>query len=109
MATPWNYRPNHSTVDGIGALLKGPEMRTMMRDYGEIGLAMYREQAKKRSGLNARSSRTYTEIGGTKNDRWTAIVLAYGPAAAAREFGNTRSAPEGNLRSIAPLLENLQW
>lgn len=108
-ARDWFYRPNHSTFDGIGAYLRGPELRSMMREYGEVGLAMYRANAIKRSGLNARSSRTYTEIGGAKNDRWTATVLAYGPYAAAREYGNSRTRPESNLRSIIPRLEELEW
>lgn len=105
----WHYEPNHSTVDGIGALLIGPGIRSMMGEYGEVGLALYRQQAIKRSGLNARSSRSYTEIGGAKNDRWTSVVLAYGPYAAAREFGNSQTNPEANLRSIIPMLENLEW
>ncbi|MFC8182404.1 hypothetical protein ACFULT_26330 [Rhodococcus sp. NPDC057297] len=105
----WHYEPNHSIVNGMGAYLRGPDLRSMMREYGEIGLAMYRENAIKRSGLNARSSRSYTEIGGAKNDRWTAVVLAYGPYAAAREFGNSRNGPESNLRSIIPKLEELEW
>lgn len=108
-ARDWYYTPNHSTVDGIGALLIGPEMRSMMREYGEVGLALFREQAVKRSGLNARSSRTYTEIGGNKSDRWTSVVLSYGPYAASREFGSTQNGPEGNLRSIIPMLEGLEW
>lgn len=108
-ARDWYYNPNHSAINGIGALLIGPEMRSMMREYGEVGLAMFRESAIKRSGLNARSSRTYTEIGGRRHDRWNAVILSYGPYAAAREFGNSTSTPESNLRSIIPRLENLEW
>lgn len=80
--------------------LVGPELRSLMGEVAELGLAVFRENAIKRSGLNARSSRSYTEIGGAKMDRWTGVVLSDGPYGVSREFGSTSNRAEHNLMQV---------
>lgn len=107
MAQPKDYKPDHA---GVGKILIGPEMRSLVQDRAEMAAALYRERVKKRTGENAKAVRVHTEIGGKKNDRWTAVVTAFAPHAAAREFGNFRKRGKGFqgehvLRSIADDLE----
>ncbi|WJJ10382.1 hypothetical protein P9990_17575 [Prescottella equi] len=86
------YTPRHN---GLGKLLKGPEIRSELVDRAEMVVALYRERVRKRTGENARSVRVHTEMGGKSGDRWTAVVTAYAPHAAAREFGNYRRRGKG--------------
>ncbi|TSD48582.1 hypothetical protein FFI94_022220 [Rhodococcus sp. KBS0724] len=107
MAQPKDYTPNHA---GVGKMLVGPEMRSLVQERAEMGAALYRERVKKHTGENARTVRVHTEIGGKKNDRWTGVVTAFAPHAAAREFGNFRKRGKGFqgehvLRTIANDLE----
>lgn len=80
--------------------LVGPELRSTMGEVAELGLAVFRENARKRSGLNARSSRSYTEIGGARMDRWTGVVESFGPYGVSREFGSSRNQSENNLMKV---------
>lgn len=96
------YTPNHS---GTGEMLVGPEMRRMVSDAGDIAVSLYRARVQRATGENARAVRVHTEIGGRKNDRWTAVVTAYAPHAAAREFGNRGVPGEHVLRDIANEIE----
>lgn len=108
----WDYRANHSRIDGVGSFLESSAMRSLMADYAEIGVALFRDRAKKVSGENARLVRTYTTMvtstaRGQTTTRWTATIESYSDHAVAREFGNSRNLPEGNLRAIIPILEGL--
>lgn len=107
MAQPKDYTPNKA---GVGEMLVGPEIRSLVQDRGDMAVALYRERVKRRTGENAKAVRVHTEIGGKKNDRWTAVVTAFAPHAAAREFGNFRKRGKGFqgehvLRQIADDLE----
>lgn len=86
------YTPRHN---GLGKLLKGPEIRSELVERGEMVVALYRARVKKATGENARNVRVHTEMGGKSGDRWTAVVTAYAQHAAAREFGNYRSRGKG--------------
>jgi hypothetical protein len=94
------YTPDHR---GIGALLRGPEIRSLVTEKAEIAVALYRSKVKRRTGENARDVRIHTEIGADRHGgRWTAVVTAYAPHAAAREFGNRKNRnPEHVLRDVA--------
>lgn len=82
--------PSHPNP-AITALLLGPEMRSLMREKGELAEALWRELVAIRTGRLARSSRIETHIGGRGNDRW-AVTLTVGGAGAAHglphEFGH---------------------
>lgn len=95
-----DYRIPRRSERVLGDFLKGPELRSLMGEMAELGLAAFRENAVKRSGLNARSSRSYTEIGGSKLDRWTGVVLSYGPYGVSREFGSSQNSAENNLAQV---------
>lgn len=108
----WDYRANHSRSDGVGSFLEGSLMRNLMTDYAEIGVSLFRASAKKVTGQNAREVRVYTSLvtataRGQTTTRWAATIESYSDHAVAREFGNSRNLPEGNLRSIIPILEGL--
>jgi len=95
-----DYQVPRQGADVLADFLKGPELRSLMGEMGELGLAVFRENARKRSGLNARSSRSYTEIGGARLDRWTGVVESYGPYGTSREFGSSRNPAENNLMQV---------
>jgi hypothetical protein len=95
-----DYRMPRPGENVLSDFLKGPELRSLMGEMAELGLAVFRENAIKRSGLNARSSRSYTEIGGARMDRWTGVVLSYGPYGVSREFGSSQNSAENNLSQV---------
>lgn len=95
-----DYRMPRPGENVLSDFLKGPELRSLMGEMAELGLAVFRENAIKRSGLNARSSRSYTEIGGARMDRWTGVVLSYGPYGTSREFGSSQNSAENNLSQV---------
>lgn len=72
---------------GVLGLMKSPEMRSLMRERGEIAEALYREIVAKRTGRLARSTRIETHIGGKANDRWEVTLTVTAPYAASHEFG----------------------
>ena len=74
---------------GIRELTMGPEMRSLMRGYAEEIEAIYRTIVAKRTGRLARETRIETFIGGRRNDRWVARLIAYAPYAASHEFGTS--------------------
>ncbi|WP_064075911.1 hypothetical protein [Prescottella equi] len=78
-----NYRPNHA---GVGALLRGPDMRRLVQHKAELAQALYRARVARRTGRLARETRVFTFIGGPKNDRWIGRMVAYAPYAALHEF-----------------------
>ncbi|NEW33840.1 hypothetical protein GV791_14880 [Nocardia cyriacigeorgica] len=71
----------------IAALLKSPEMRSLMLERAEIAQALYREIVAKRTGRLARSARVETFIGGRRNDRWCARLIVDASYAASHEYG----------------------
>lgn len=73
--------------DGIGRYLKGPEVRSLVRGSAEEVEALYRASVAKRTGRLAGSTRIETFIGGRKNDRWCARLIANTTYAAPHEFG----------------------
>ncbi|MEU3011058.1 hypothetical protein [Nocardia asteroides] len=81
--------PSHPNP-AITALLLGSEMRSLMREKGELAEALWRELVAIRTGRLARSSRIETHIGGRSNDRWAAtlIVGTGAPYGVAHEFGH---------------------
>lgn len=91
-----NVKLDHS---GIGDLLKGPEMRSLVRGGAEQVEAIYRATVAKRSGQLARETRIETFIGGSKNDRWCARLIAHAPHAASHEFGTSDQTGAGELRA----------
>lgn len=89
-----NYQPNHA---GIGELLKGSQMRSLVRERAEIAEALYRGRVARRTGDLARDTRVSTFLGGplnnmAKGDRWVGRLtvglqqqrVVYG---ASHEFG----------------------
>lgn len=89
-----NYQPNHA---GIGQLLKGGEMRSLVRERTEMAEAIYRARVARRTGMLARDTRVSTFLGGplnnmAKGDRWVGRLtvglqqarVVYG---ASHEFG----------------------
>lgn len=99
------YQRNRG-ADGMGAYLRtSTELRRELARRGEIGIASFRQSARRRSGENARSVRYETQIGGVKKDRQVGVIVAYAPYAAAREFGNVRGPGEHNLRNAIPAIE----
>lgn len=87
-----NYQPNHA---GIGELLKGNQMRSLVRERTEIAEALYRGRVARRTGMLARDTRVSTFLGGplnnmAKGDRWVGRLtvgsqrVEYG---ASHEFG----------------------
>lgn len=87
-----NYQPNHA---GIGELLKGSQMRSLVRERAEIAEALYRGRVARRTGMLARDTRVSTFLGGplnnmAKGDRWVGRLtvgnqrVEYG---ASHEFG----------------------
>lgn len=60
--------PNNPAVVG---LLKSSEIRSIVRDVGEIAQALYRETVAIRTGQLARSARIETAISG---DRWACFL-----------------------------------
>ncbi|MEV4155413.1 hypothetical protein AB0J48_20520 [Nocardia salmonicida] len=82
--------PSHPNP-AITALLLAPEMRSLMREKGELAEALWRELVAIRTGRLARSSRLETHIGGRGNDRWTATLTVGGDGAdygIPHEFGH---------------------
>lgn len=75
----------------MGDFLKGPELRSIVLDIAELGVAAYRSAVTVDTGQNQREVRAYTRLGGMRGDRWTGVVLAYAKHAAARNYGNTRT------------------
>lgn len=72
---------------GIGELLLGPDMRSLMLERAEIAQAIYREQVSKRTGTLARSARVETFVGGRRNDRWCSRLIIDAPHALPHEEG----------------------
>ena len=91
-----NVRLDHS---GIGDLLKGPEMRSLVREGAEQVESIYRATVAKRTGRLSRETRVETYIGGTKNDRWCARLIAGAPYAASHEFGTAQQHSANELRA----------
>lgn len=84
--------------DGLRDLTMGPQMRSLMREYGDEIEAIYRGIVAKRTGRLARETRVETFIGGRKNDRWVARVIAYADYAASHEFGTSEQRGYHELR-----------
>lgn len=101
----WEYRKDSSRSTGVGKFLRSRELRSLMSEYGDLAVALYRDRVRKDTGENAREVRVHTEIGGRAHDRWIAVVTAYAPHAAAREFGNRRTKAEHTLRDVARDIE----
>ena len=108
------YQRNRG-ADGMGAYLRtSTELRRELARRGEIGIASFRQSARRRSGENARSVRYETQKnGGVNGDRMVGVVISYGPYAASREFGSFAFGPRGkgfvpgehNLRNAIPAIE----
>lgn len=82
------YTPTpRSDPHGLAGMLKSPQMRQLVQQRAEVAQALYRARVAKRTGQLARDVRIETFIGGHRNDRWCARVIAYAPHAAAHEFG----------------------
>lgn len=84
---------------GIGQMLKGQEMRSLMRSAGEQVEAIYRGTVARRTGRLAASTRVETFIGGRRNDRWNARVIAEAPYAASHEYGTEKLNNSDELRN----------
>lgn len=98
-----DYRPHD-----LGDLLSGPELRGVVRDIAELGVAAYRQNVRVRTGRNRREVRSFTRMGGNRLDRWVGVVLAYAPHGLAREFGNKRTpAPDEGLENALRMLGSL--
>ncbi len=85
------YKPtSRNNPNGLAGLLRSPQVRSLMREKGEIAQALYRGRVARRTGQLARETRVETAIGGRRNDRWTARVISRPPNqhAASHEFGN---------------------
>lgn len=82
-----NYRADHA---GVGELLRGPEMRSLIRDRGGAAAKLYAATVTRRTGRLARSPQVVMrENAGPKRDRWIAHVIAQAevaPHAAIHEF-----------------------
>ena len=70
--------------------LKSPAIAMMINEKVALAKALYFQRVKKRSGENARSTRTKVSMGGEKFDRFEGTLTAYAPHALAREFGIVR-------------------
>ncbi len=97
-----NYQPNHA---GIGQLLKGSEMRSLVRERTEMAEAIYRARVARRTGILARDTRVSTFLGGPLNDmargdRWVGRLTVGNQRvvyAASHEFGTD----DGDERIVA--------
>lgn len=73
----------------IRAILLSSQIQTLMRERGEAAQAIYRSIVAKRTGRLAGSARVEVQIGGRRNDRWTARLIVDAPYAASHEYGTT--------------------
>lgn len=92
---------------GIGRLLLGPQMRSLMQEKAEIAQALYREIVTKRSGRLAASARVETFVGGRRNDRWCGRLIvdaAQAPYAASHEYGTEHGAAARDLNLVLTML-----
>lgn len=68
----------------VSERLLSSDMRRIVRDVGELGEALYREEVAKRTGNLARDTHVGTEVGGTDLDRWISVLTV--GTGAAREY-----------------------
>ncbi|WP_305780010.1 hypothetical protein [Nocardia nova] len=71
----------------ITALLKSPQMRSLVAERAEAARAIYQQIVAKRTGRLASSARVDTFIGGRHNDRWIGRLTVEAPYAASHEYG----------------------
>jgi hypothetical protein len=91
-------------------IAKGPQMRSLMFERGEIAQAIYREIVAKRSGRLARSARVSTFIGGRKKDRWVSRLTVGGEEAgygASHEFDTEQTHGAHDLITVLNRLGRL--